>query len=241
MTTLQNDIKLMLEKMFFDFTRKTLIVEFVEDVSTREKEIIQELGVEMSSTYDASHYTGCFLPPNDKTTIYTILIQKDRQQDLYLMTAFHEFQHAILYFHLYQLIFHEDLQNLKSNSINATFQIYSEFSACKEGTANYIKFVDIDGVTKQMMGESLVEQQLDDYKAYLNTSSGYEFLMHFAMIYGTLFGARDAIENFPFEYYLKQIEGIELLEDICSHMDKYTVEFDWFEKFDFLIKDFLDV
>ena len=241
MTTLQNDIKLMLEKTFSDFTQETLIVEFVEDVSVRENEIIQELNIEMSSTYDASHYTGKFLPPNDKTSVYTILIQKDRQQHLYLMTAFHEFQHAILYFHLYQLIFHGDFQKLKSNSINATFQIYSEFSACREGTANYIKFVDIEGVTKQMMGVSLVEKQLDDYRAYLSTSSGYEFLMHFAMIYGTLLGAKDANEDFPFEYYLSQIEGIELLEDICSHMDKYSVEFDWFEEFDSLIKDFLDV
>ena len=65
--------------------------------------------------------------------------------------------------------------------------------------------------------------------------------MHASMLLGTLMGARDAIDNFPFEDYYKQIEGLELLENIYSYMESYSAEAKWYEEFDCLVKEFLNV
>ena len=128
MTDLQEQIKSSLESSFEQFTGEKVIVEYVSDVDIRAKEIQKEIGVTMCNAYEANHYTGSFLPATDKSPSY-ILIQEDRKDNMDIMTAFHEMQHAVEYTMFLNIFFNKDRNKMVESKIYPTFQIYSEFSA----------------------------------------------------------------------------------------------------------------
>ena len=104
MTEVQEQIKSILESSFEQVTGEKIIVEYVTDVNARANEIQTQAGVNMRDVYEATQYTGVFIPATDNSCSY-ILIQEYRNDNLDIMTAFHEMQHAIEYIMLLNCIF----------------------------------------------------------------------------------------------------------------------------------------
>ena len=241
MTEHQKELKEMLEKLFNDIFDEILIIEFVENVEDREREILSLLSKDLKTTYEANHFTGKFIPPTLDSPTYKIIVQKDRNDYLYIMSTFHEFEHAKLHYNLFVNLFKKDLQLLKQSSINMTFQIFSEFAACRSGISNYLNFVSFDEISKLDVAKSLIQFQVEVYKNSLNTPSGYEFLMNSAKLYGTIVGAFDVLQNKVLNSFYDTFEMYDELSEFFNLMLNYTDEFLWYEKFDSVVKEIITI
>lgn len=65
-----------------------IIVEYVSDVNERILEIENQCQEKFNSVYETNKLTGTFIPSIDQNPYY-ILVQKDRNNMLDVMTAFH--------------------------------------------------------------------------------------------------------------------------------------------------------
>ena len=140
MTDLQIQIKSILESLFEEITGEKILVEYVANVDEKVKEIQKQIGVTMHNVYEAIHYTGSFLPATENSCCY-IIIQEDRKDNLDIMTAFHEIQHALEYTMFLNCIYNKNRQQMIDSKMYQTFQIYSEYSATRTGISNYLKYV----------------------------------------------------------------------------------------------------
>ena len=241
MTEHQIELKEMIEKVFYDVFGETLIVDFVENVKKREKEILSLIKEDIKETYEANHFTGKFIPPTPDSPTYKVIIQKDRKDYLYIQSTFHEFEHAKLHYNLFVNHFKKDFELLKQSTINITFQIFSEFAACRSGISNYLKFVSFEDISKFDVAKNLIQYQIEIYKDSLNTPSGYEFLMNSAKLYGTIVGAFDVLQDIALNDFYDVFEMYDELSELFDLMLNYTDENFWYERFDSVVKKIITV
>lgn len=238
MTDLQEQIKSSLESSFEQFTGEKVIVEYVSDVDIRAKEIQKEIGVTMCNAYEANHYTGSFLPATDKSPSY-ILIQEDRKDNMDIMTAFHEMQHAVEYTMFLNIFFNKDRNKMVESKIYPTFQIYSEFSATRVGIANYLTFVEHSELSKKDFADCIIETYYNDYCKFNGIVNKYQLVIHTFQYLGVLYGVKDIIENFDIDAEINCIKYLTEFEELFSLVENFTFDIKWFEEFNKVAREFI--
>ena len=238
MNDTQKQIKLMLETRFEEFTKEKLVVEYVTDVYAKAKEIEKQIDITMRDVYETSHYTGMFIPAIGSSPFY-ILIQEGRNDHLDIMTAFHEWQHAVEYFLLLNCCFDRDHDQMIHSKIYPTFQIYSEFSATRKGILHYLNFVEYSNMTKKERATCLVNHYRNIYPNFEDITNKYQLIIHTLQYLGMLFGVKDAVEDFDIDNEICLIEYLKDFEKIFDLLHEFAFEYDWFIAFDKAIREFI--
>lgn len=238
MTEVQEQIKSILESSFEHVTGEKIIVEYVTDVSARANEIQTQSGVNMRDVYEATQYTGVFIPATDNSCSY-ILIQEYRNDNLDIMTAFHEMQHAIEYIMLLNCIFEKNRQRMIDSSVYPTFQIYSEFSATRTGISKYLTFVNHSDMSQDEFANCLVDTYRRDYLDFSNITTRYQLVIHTMQYLGVLVGVKDVIKDFDLDSEIYCIKYLDEFQDIFDLLNSFAFNYNWFETFDKVAREFI--
>lgn len=237
MNTLQKEAKECLETCFKDLTGENLIVEYVPDVSLRAEVILKEIGVEMNDAYQAEHYTGTFMPATEKSPFF-ILIQEDRKDYLYVMTAFHEFQHALDYVVFLSTVFNNDKKAMVHSDLYRSFQIYSEFSATRFGVSCYYKKVSFDNMSNEQFASLIIENAKNDFSSN-SMRDKYEEAMCIVRFLGVLYGLKENIEFSELDDEIKKVIEEYGFQNIITLLNNVSIEKEFFELFDRRIKEYI--
>ena len=196
------------------------------------------MDIKFNNAYSSDHYTGTFIPKVDKNPFY-VLLQADREQNLDVMTAFHEYQHLVDYIEFTKAISVKSAFELKDNPLYATFNIYSEFSATKTGVVQYVNCVQIEGLTKEETCSELLEWSKESYLNQDGIQNRYQYLYHVMQYLGYIFAAAESIPDFDATPYLCVIDLLQELQSLLKHMGSFETTYEWYECFDTLAREFV--
>ena len=185
MTDAQKKQKQFIEKCAKDTIGINLVVEYVPDVSMRVLEITSKYSENIYNAYNAKHFTGTFIPQVGENPYY-ILVQQKRNQQLDVMTVYHEYQHVIDYVRFLDTVFHGDVEALKKSPLYYPFNVYSEFSATKAGITHYGKTVKFLNTPIEDRCIALLETYLNMYRNFYGIESRGDFLIHTIQYYGCI-------------------------------------------------------
>ena len=239
MNNTQEQIKSTIEKiskMQYDID---VVVEYVADVSKRAKQLQQQFGEKLNSVYGAEHSTGIFIPAVNNNPYY-ILIQENRESELYVMTAFHEFKHLIDYVMFLKSAFSNNAEQLKNSPMYITFNIYSEYAATAFGVKNYIEKVTIVGMTQKELAESIFQNAKTKYWDLRGIDNRYQLLLHSMQYMGNIIACSNFIDDVDFQKNVDEMELSDELYPTFKHIFKFENKYEWYRDLDKIMREFVD-
>ena len=239
MTELQYAIKQSIEAE----TKKTLgvdvIVEYVPDVNARIEEIINQSHETFNSVYESENFTGTFIP-SVGTEPFRILIREKRNQNLDIMSAFHEYQHMIDYCKFLNTVFSGDVEGLKHSPLYVTFNIYSEFSATKAGIVYYGKTVKFIDSPLEDRCQALLETYLDSYRrCFPRIANRYQLLIHTIQYYGCIAAIPAICQEYDISEFFHEIQFINELRQVLERINSFEDTTLWYKEFDKTARKFI--
>lgn len=241
MNDLQLEIKNCIEAQVQKDYGVKVVVEYVSDIEVRKKQILETMSEKMNQTYDADHYTGVFIPQAEDNPYY-ILIQENRNNNLDIMTAFHEYQHLRDYIIFLNVVFHNNVDALKDSQLYISFNLYSEFMATREGMYQYIKYKYSEVyMTKDKYIEQL-EVFLKEYKKFQGVKTRYQLLMHNLVFLGRIIAIQLIDAEIDVSYYTHELFSLKEnagFEQVVACLVSYDNSAEWYIEFDKVVREFI--
>lgn len=238
MTDTQKIIKQTIENYVKTNLGSIVVVEYVSDVSARASEIVSAYPENFYNAYEATHFTGTFIPQVGDNPFY-ILIQEDRPQCLDVMTAFHEYQHLLDYVCFLSTACHNDINYLRNNPLYKTFNIYSEFSATKTGIIQYARTVTLGTMSLTEKCEGLLETYCSMYRRFEGIETRYQLLVHCIQFFGCITAASMIDPSYDISPYFEEIEFLSELSPVFNVLTSFEDSIDWYEHFDRIARIFV--
>ncbi len=236
--SIKNNIEGILLKAF----NQKCQVEFVEDVAKRAEEI-NELFEEKLGTLsnDKALLRGTYILPHENHPSY-ILIYDDLEQQLFIKTAYHEFQHAVDLAYFSLAVF-GDLPNdtqIRGNKLYITFNIYSEFSAQRFGVSSYLSNVDFINLSK----EEVAFEKLKTYKTsyeeqLLNIKDKFQYTLQTISFLGQVEGLSAHNKAIDINVIIRDLIDADIFFQVLDMFNEEKKDKQWYEKFDKFIRAYI--
>lgn len=239
MNEIQEHIKALMEKKIKEQYDINLVVEYVSDVSERTHELQQKYEEKLDSVYDAEHVTGTFIPAVDNRPYY-ILIQKDREVMLDIMTAFHEYTHLLDYILFLRSVFNNNIELLKNSPLYITFNVYSEYNATLYGTKQYINIAKLEDMSQKELAELILRETKEKYRDLRGINNKYQLLIHSMQYVGNIKACSEFINDIGVQEFIDGMELSDQLYPTISHIFKFENKHEWYKDLDRIMREFVD-
>lgn len=216
-----------------------VVVEYVSDVTARAQEIERQCGMKFNSVYDASGFTGTFIPTLNDSPYY-ILIQENRNNMLDVMTAFHEYRHLIEYVQFLKTVFGNNVELLKNSPLNVTFNVYSEYVATWFGVQKYIEIVGVGDLSQKELATQIMGNASKTYQNLQGISNRYQLLVHSMQYLGKIVACKMFVDDIDIQNLVDKMELSKELLPLIIHFFKYENRCDWYAEMDKIMRDFVD-
>ncbi len=216
-----------------------VVVEYVFDVNERRLEIENQYQIKFNSVYETDKLTGTFIPLVGHNPYY-ILIQKNRNNMLDVMTAFHEYRHLLDYHDFIHTVFGNDAEKMKYSPLYITFNVYSEFSATQSGVLHYLKYVSLEGMTQNELCKILLKEAEVAYQNLEGIVNRYQLLVHSLQYLGYVIPCSIYLEDINFKQIVDNMELSDELKPVIAHILSFENKYDWYETSDKLMRSFVD-
>ena len=240
MSDLQKNIKLLLENKFKSEFNQELIIEYVENVERREKEILKNFHLHMDQAYKAKQFTGAFIPSTNKTPYY-ILVKKEQNDQKDIITVFHEFQHARLHESFLNEVFQQDIEKMKNSHLNKTFQFFSEFQAVEFSILQYIKLVRFEHMTEIETCEMILNTYQEDYLNIGENNDKYNLLMYTLQFAAVFFAVYSKHPTHNWKLNIKVDLALKKVATILQALDNYRNSLEWYNYFDEEVREYIEI
>lgn len=216
-----------------------VVVEYVLDVSERTHEIQQECGEKLNSVYEAECITGTFIPSvNNKP--YYILIQENRETQLDVMTAFHEYRHLLDYVLFLRIVASNNIETLKKSPLYVTFNVYSEYAATLFGVTKYIECIKIEDMSQTELAGEILQNAKLAYQNLEGIENRYQLLVHSMQYIGYIIACSQFSDEIDTKSLISEMKLSEELYSILGHIFMYEDKYKWYENLDKMMRDFVD-
>ena len=216
-----------------------VVVEYVFDVNERQLEIENQCQEKFNSVYETNKLTGTFIPSVGQNPYY-ILVQKNRNDMLDVMTAFHEYRHLLDYITFLQTEFNGDVEKMKHSQLYITFNIYSEFSATQNGVLQYLKIVNIEGKSQKELCEIILQYAESAYWNLEDIINRYQLLVHSLQYFGNVIACSHFLEDINLTKIIDEMELSNELKPVLAHICMYENNDEWYKILDKKMRTFVD-
>lgn len=216
-----------------------IVVEYVSNVNERQLEIENQCQEKFNSVYETNKLNGTFIPSVGRNPYY-ILVQKDRNDMLDVMTAFHEYRHLLDYIIFLQTIFDNDVEKMKHSQLSITFNVYSEFSATLNGVLQYLKIVNIEGMSQKELCEIIMQNAESAYRNLEGIINRYQLLVHSLQYFGNVIACSNFLEDINLEKIIDKMELSNELKPILAHICMFENNDEWYKTLDKRMITFID-
>lgn len=238
-----NDTQRLIKESIESTIRKAYLaevkVEYVDNVNERVQEIENICGIKFNAVYDAMNITGTFIPAVNGNPYY-IVIKSERNDNLDVMTAFHEYQHLIDYIQFIGTVFDGNIEAMKVSPLYVTFNVYSEYSATLFGTQQYFKIVSFEGFTQSEIAKQYFQQAKSEYCDFANIENRYQLLIHSLSYCAKLIACGKFIDDLDVENHLDELELADEIKPILCNILRFNANNDWYELNDKMMRTFVD-
>ncbi len=216
-----------------------VVVEYVSDVNERLLEIEDQCQEKFNFVYETNKLTGIFIPSVGQKPYY-ILVQKDRNDMLDIMTVFHEYRHLSDYITFLQTVFGGNVEEMKHSQLYITFNVYSEFSATLSGVLHYLKIVNKEDMNQKELCETILQYAKSAYWDLDGIINGYQLLVHSLQYFGNVIACSNFLKDINLEKIIDEMEFSNELKPIFAHILMFEDNNEWYKILDKRMRTFVD-
>lgn len=239
MNETQQLIKFLIEKKGKQEQGIDVVLEYVSDVNERRLEIENQCQEKFNSVYETNKLNGIFIPSVGQNPYY-ILVQKDRNNMLDVMTAFHEYRHLSDYIDFLQTVFDGNVEKMKHSQLYITFNVYSEFSATRSGVLYYLKIVSKEGMSQKELCEIILQNAKSTYRNLDGIINRYQLLVHSLQYFGKVIACSNFLEDINLEKIIDEMELSNELKPVLAHICMFENNDEWYKTLDKRMRTFVD-
>ena len=239
MNETQQLIKSIIEQKAKQELGMDVVVEYVPDVNERCLEIENQCQEKLGSVYENDKLTGMFIPPINQNPAY-ILVQRDRENMLDVMTAFHEYRHLIDYFVFLQTMFDNDTEKMRHSHFYITFNVYSEFAATLSGVLHYLKIISIEGMSQKELCKIILQNSKRAYQNLEGIVNRYQLLVHSLQYFGNVIACSNFLEDMNLESIIDEMELSHELKPVLAYILTFENNYEWYKTLDTTMRTFVD-